>query len=219
MVEDAIERLDFMREEPRRALAIGDPERHLRRHLEARGTEVVSAQIAEFDEARPWPFADFDLIVALGGFETVNDLPGALIHLRAALAPGGLAIAAMPAAGSLTKLRAILQAADGDRPAARMHPMVDVRAGAQLLQRAGLADPVADSHSVNVRYSSLASLVNDLRDMGLSSALADRGPPFSRQTFQRAKDAFAAAADAHGKLAETFEILTLSGRRPVRQTL
>ena len=60
---------------------------------------------------------------------------------------GGLAIASFMGAGSLPVLRRIMQAADGHRPAARVHPMVDVRAGAQLMQRAGWSDPVADGRT------------------------------------------------------------------------
>ena len=50
-------------------------------------------------------------------------------------------------------LRAVMLAADGERPAARMHPMVDVRSGAQLLQRCGYADPVANTRGLDVRLS------------------------------------------------------------------
>ena len=45
----------------------------------------------ELDEERPLPFAErFDLIASLARLDTVNDLPGALVHLRDALAPRGL---------------------------------------------------------------------------------------------------------------------------------
>jgi len=65
----------------------------------------------------------------------VDDLPGALVHIRRALAPDGLAIMSWCGAGSVPALRAAMVAADGERPAARIHPQVDVRAGGDLLQR------------------------------------------------------------------------------------
>ena len=43
-------------------------------------------------------------------------------------------------AGSLPRLRVALLAADGERPAARLHPAVDARSGAALLQRTGLVE-------------------------------------------------------------------------------
>jgi SAM-dependent methyltransferase len=132
MIEDVLERLSFLRHEPGKALVVGDPEGPLQTSLEAAGCTVVSTDPAlGLDEEQPYPFGQFDLIAGLGTLDTVNDLPGALVHLRGALAPGGLLIASFVGAGSLPALRAAMLAADGDRPAPREHPMVDVRAGAQ----------------------------------------------------------------------------------------
>ena len=208
IVADMLERLAFLRHEPKRALVTGDWTGKLARSLE--GAEVVEA---EPDEELPYPFGGFDLIASVGTLDTVNDLPGALIHIRNALAPGGRAIASFVGAGSLPVLRRIMLAADGERPAARIHPMVDVRAGAQLLQRAGWADPVADSRSLKVAYRSLDQLVADLRAQGLGSVLASHAP-LTKAGVERARAAFAAEADAQGRVVESFEILTLTGRHP-----
>lgn len=211
MVEDVIDRLGFLRVEPRRALVLGDTRYALGNWLEQQGAEVVRGDpYGAFDESvvdieQPLPFAGFDFIACLGLLDTANDLPGALIHLRNALAPGGLVIAQFVGAGSLPALRAAMLEADGDRPAPRLHPAVDVRAGGQLLQRAGWADPVVDSRGLEVRYSSLGRLVEDLRAQGLSNCLARPGPPLTRSAFERAMTAFGS-----GTL-ERFEILTLSG--------
>ncbi len=209
MVEDVIERLAFLRHQPARALVIGDWTGRLAAALTADGAEVTIAEPAMgFAEEQPFPFGDFDFIASLATLDTVNDLPGALIHLRSALAPGGLMIASFIGAGSLPVLRAAMLAADGDRPAPRIHPMVDVRAGGQLLQRAGFADPVIDSRSVEVRFRSLGGLVADLRAQGLTNVLARPGPVLSRGALARAVEAFG------GPVTERFEIVTLSGWRP-----
>ena len=100
-------------------------------------------------------------------------------------------------------------AADGDRPAPRLHPAVDVRAGGQLLQRAGWANPVVDSRSLEVRFRSLDSLVADLRAQALGNVLASPGPILSRSQLATARAAFGTGT------VERFEILTLSGwKRP-----
>ena len=153
-----------------------------------------------------------------GLLDAVDDLPGALIHVRNALAPDGLVIASFVGGQSLPRLRAAMLAADGDRPAARLHPMVDPRAAPQLLQRAGWKDPVVDTHSLTVRYSSLDLLVSDLRDHGLTSALADPAPPLGKIALERARAAFLDQADEDGKVSETFEIITLTGRRSLAGT-
>lgn len=207
MVEDVIERLAFLRHTPRRMLAIGDLG-ELGAKLAGPDCEVTGADpAARFDQEAPFPFTGFDTVVSLGTLDTANDLPGALIHLRNALAPGGLAIAQFVGAGSLPALRAAMLAADGDRPAPRMHPMVDVRAGGQLLQRAGWADPVVDSRTLEVRFSSLESLVRDLRAQGLGNVLASHGSALTSSQYSLARERFGT-----GTL-ERFEILTLSGWR------
>jgi SAM-dependent methyltransferase len=217
MVEDVLDRLSFLRHAPARALVIGDYSTALAAALTAQGATVTRADPAPvpgesaIDEQNPLAFASrFDLIASLGTLDTVNDLPGALIHLRRALAPGGLAIMAMPGAGSLPVMRAVMLGADGDRPAPRIHPQIDVRAGGQLLQRAGFADPVVDSHSIRVSYRSLDRLVGDLRAQGLTACLARGGAPIGKAGMARARATFADLAQ-DGRVTETFEILTLSG--------
>ena len=212
IAEDVGERIGFLRHVPHRSLVLGDPTGTVAGMLGA-DNDIDSRIDPGFALDQPWPVVGFDLIAACFAFDTVNDLPGALIHARAALAPGGLLLATMLGAGSLPVLRAIMLEADDERPAPRLHPQVDVRAGAQLLQRAGLSDPVADARGLSVRFGTFGALVGDLRDQGLTSVLAQGGGPLSRAGYARAGQAFAARADADGRVTERFELLTLSGWR------
>lgn len=213
MIEDVVERLTFLRHIPRRALLVGDVGGRLGQALQANGAQITAAEpAAGFDEEAPYPAREFDLIASLGTLDTVNDLPGALVHVRQALTPGGLMIASFPGAGSLPALRAALLVGDGERPAARVHPLVDVRSGAQLVQRTGFADPVADSRHLDVAFRSLLREVHDLRAQGLSSVLADAAPSLGKAALARAITAYGAAA-VNGRTIERFEILTLSGWR------
>jgi len=218
MVDDVLDRLAFLRHASSRALVIGDYSRSLARSLSMQGVAVTECDplghgdIGPIDEELPYAEAGFDFIASLGTLDTVNDLPGALIHLRNALAPGGLMIASFPGAGSLATLRTALLEADGDRPAPRVHPQVDVRAGGQLLQRCGFADPVIDTRTIAVRFTSLDSLVADLRAQGLGNVLARPGPPLGKRAHAAARAAFATAG-TDGRTTECFEILTLSGWR------
>lgn len=218
MVADVLERLAFLRHEPGRSLIIGDSSGVLARQL---GGEVITVDIAGarmIDLEAPFPISGFDFIAVLGLLDTVNDLPGALIHIRHALSPGGLAITSFPAAGSLPVLRGAIMAAEPDRPAARMHPLVDSRAGAQLLQRAGWKDPVVDTYELTVRYRKMARLVEDLREQGLGNVLASPAPPLGKAALERARNAFMAEADDDGRVSERFTFLTLSGRRSLGGT-
>eukprot|EP00665_Eupelagonemidae_sp_cell47_P004054 gene4055-biopygen588 len=103
------------------------------------------------EERLPFAEARFDLVVALWGLHHVNDLPGALIQIRQILKPDGFFLAALPGGRTLESLRHALVAAEtellpGVRP--HVHPFPDLADLSGLLQRAGFALPVADSHPV-----------------------------------------------------------------------
>ena len=137
------------------------------------------------------------------GFLRTRDFAGASLEEDRARGPDpGYGLVG---AGCLPALRAAMFAADGERPAPRLHPAIDVRSGAQLAQRAGFSDPVADGRSLTVRYSSLDRLVSDLRAQGLGNVLARPGPPLSRAAIDVAREVFGSANE------ETFEIITLTG--------
>jgi SAM-dependent methyltransferase len=192
---------------------LGPPGARIAR-LDAGARFALAAGAVQGDEDR-LPFADhsFDLVVSAGVFDTVNDLPGALALARRVLRPDGLLLAAFAGGGSLATLRACLREAEGERPVARLHPQVDVRAGGDLLMRAGFALPVADTETLTVRYRALSGLLRDLRGMGAANLLPERRP-LSRATLARLGEAFAARADNDGRTTECFEIVYLTGWAP-----
>ena len=211
MVEDVLDRLEFIRLSPGRVLVIGDWTGTLALSLRGAGAEVDEHDAASLDEERPLDGGPYDLIVSLGSLDRVNDLPGALLHLRNALADDGLMIASFPGAGSLPHLRRAMLAAEPDRPAARMHPLIDNQAAAGLLQRALFKRQVVDSHTLTVSFGGLHRLVSDLRDQGLGSVLASAAPPLGKAALERAEHAFMKQANNKGRVLESFEILTLTG--------
>lgn len=229
MAEDIFDRLDLVRRDFRSALDLGCGDGFLADALRSRGMEVVAADPGfafaaaaggvQCDEDR-LAFADgsFDLVVAAGTLDSVNDLPGALTLIRRALRPDGLFLGAFVGAGSLPRLkRAMIEADEAERRAAspHVHPQIDVRAAGDLLARAGFALPVADAESLVVRYPNLAGLVADLRAMGATNLLASRARrPFGRIGAAAAGGAFAAGADPDGKVPERFEIVHVSGWAP-----
>lgn len=217
---DMVERLAFLRAKPDTVLLVGRTGGGIgKSHW---GRPVTCA--AELDLEQPFGpqlrklDKPFDFIGVCGVLDAVNDVPGALIHMRNALAPQGLVIASFVGGASLPRLRAAMLAANPERPAARVHPMIDPRAAPSLLQRAGWKDPVVDTHTLSVRYGSLDRLVRDLREQALGNALADQAPPLGKAELERARSAFLEGADADGKVTETFEIITLTGRRSLAGT-
>lgn len=220
VADELLDRLEGVRRPFADALVLGAMDGYLAGLLRARGIVVTEADPGKLAAVQSdedmLPFGDgaFDLVVSVGVLDTVNDLPGALALILRALRPGGLFLGAMAGAGSLPRLRSAMLAADEVHSAAgaRLHPQIDVRAAGDLLARAGFALPVADTEAVTVRFASLPSLIDDLREMAGTSVLADRPSlPLGRIALAAAMADFASHADPDGKVGERFEILYLTG--------
>lgn len=157
---------------------------------------------------------EYDLIIAAGTLDSVNDLPGALIQIRRLLRPDGLFLGAMFGAGTLASLKKAMLAADGKKTTAHIHPQIELRSAADLLSRTGFALPVADKTGYDVRYSSWQTAVADLRDAGLGNCLAGNRRYPGRNYLQKLDMAWAQQADEDAKVTERFEFIHLSGWAP-----
>lgn len=177
------------------------------------------AGIVSDGEVVPFEAESLDLIVSMLSLQAMNDIPGMLAQVRRSLRPDGLFLGAFAGAGTLVELRESLLAAEtelsgGASP--RVLPFTDVRDAGALLQRAGLALPVADVETVTVRYDSLFGLAADLRAMGETSPLLDRSRrPGSRRLFARAAEIYAERfSDPDGRVRASFSIVWMSGWAP-----
>ncbi|AKM06944.1 methyltransferase domain-containing protein [Pelagerythrobacter marensis] len=212
LADEVDDRLGFMNIRPRSVMLSGDPTGLSQAMFERHGAALTHATPLDREEEGAIG-GRFDLIVSLADIDTVNDVPGALIHMRSALAPGGIAMIAFVGAGSLANLRRALLDAEPDRPAARMHPMIDIQSGAALMQRAGFARQVADGYSLKVAYRDMDRLIDDLRSQALTNVLDTTPPPLGRDALRKARKSFLEGADASGRVTETFEIVVLTGWR------
>lgn len=161
---------------------------------------------------------EYDLCVALGTLDTVNDLPLALQLIRRGLRPDGLLIGAVAGGNSLPALRSSMIEAGRveGRIVARVHPRIEAPSFAGLLTAAGFVMPVVDIDRVQLRYKSLDALVRDLRAMGSTSILANRAPPLTKAGLQLARNAFSALG-RDGRTEETVEILHFLGWNQLSQ--
>lgn len=225
MAEEILERLDVVKRTFRRALIIGLPASGLGAELEARGMTVVYADSSALlaralcgvvcDDDR-LPFADhsFDLIINIASLDTINDLPGALVLIRRILVPDGLMLAAFVSAESFLSLKSIMMAAEGNRVSAHIHPQVDVRTAGDLMARAGLTMPVADSDQLHLKYSSLQRLISDIRDVGGSNIMSDGLSSIGRDVYKNIQTLFQKQAEVDGKFAESVTLLYLCAWAP-----
>jgi SAM-dependent methyltransferase len=198
--------------------ASGKVEKVTRVEADAAFLDGKDGVVASF-ETVPFAPESLDLAVSLLSLQAMNDIPGFLAQVRRVLKPDGLFLAAFAGAGTLGELRESLIAAEtelsgGASP--RVLPFADVRDAGGLLQRAGLALPVADVETTTVRYDTLFDLMADLRAMGEQSALTDRSRrPATRGLLRRAAEIYADRfSDPDGRVRATFSIVWMSGWAP-----
>lgn len=161
----------------------------------------------------------YDLIIHAMALHWANDPVGQLVQCRRALKNDGLLLAVCLGGQTLHELRTVLAQAEtsvrgGLSP--RVAPMGEVRDLGGLLQRAGLALPVADTAPVRVAYQSALHLMQDLRKMGETNALQMRdrrtlGREVLFETLKLYEDHFPAE---DGRIIATFELIFLSGWAP-----
>jgi len=171
------------------------------------------------EDLLPFKDASFNLIVSGLALHRVNDLPGALIQIRRALAPDGLFMAAALGAHALIELREALLEAEGELEGGaspHVSPFGDVREYGALLQRAGFALPVADAEVLKVVYPSPRELMHEVRALGGGNVLMARSrAPLHRHTLERAEEIYRTRyGTPDGKVTATFEFVFMSGWGP-----
>ncbi len=220
---DCLDRLTLIPHRFRRALLIGCPDAEWPMRLGSKADRVdvrdpgrVFAQAAEGDiiVEDHWlpPSRAYDLVLAIGTLDSVNDLPLALRLIAEAMTEDGLLLGAISGGDTLPALRAAMRAADAltGVAAPHVHPRVEASSLAPLLSSAGLTMAVVDVDRVEVRYRAFRRLVGDLRAMGVTNILAQRPrQPLNRRALAAAEQAFHDAG-TNGRTAEVFEILHFS---------
>lgn len=222
--DDLIDRLSVVKRSFDSALLIGCPDA---RWIGQLGEMVGSVDVVEpgslfaetagvpprIEETTPLPAAAFDLAIAVGTLDTVNDLPGTLRRVHVALKPDALFLGSMAGGDTLPRVRSAMRAADAVEGAAapHVHPRIEPSALTALLAAAGFVMPVVDVDRVAVAYPSLGKLVADLRAMAATNVLTERPrSSLSRGAWHAAQADFASAA-IDGRTVETFELLNFAG--------
>ena len=224
--EDCLERIGDMARPFPSALLIGCPSPdwprrlgHYAGHVEVvdPGALFAARGGGEWieEDRHDFGLARFDLCIAVGTLDSVNDLPLTLHNIRHALRPDAPLIGAMSGGNSLPALRAALIDADraSGKAAARTHPRIEAPSLAGLLAAAGFAMPVVDIDRVTVRYRTLFDLVRDMRAMATTGLLVDRPPPLTKSSAYQAAGAFAAAGDG-ARTEEAIELIHFIGWVP-----
>jgi len=228
--QDCLERLSLIQRSFGKALLIGCPDSSWPVRLapvasvvDVRDPGEIFALAANGDRIveDSWepPHARYDLVIAIGTLDTVNDLPRDLLTLRWAMRPDALFLGALSGGNTIPRLRSAMRAADAVGGAAlpHIHPRIEPSALASLLVEAGFVNPVVDVDRASVGYRSFDRLVSDLRAMAATNILTERRrQALSRAAYAAAATDFAATAN-DGQTLEIFEILHFACWSPAQE--
>lgn len=188
-------------------------------HPEFWRQQFPDATIVSDDDVIDLAPRQFDLVMHMMALHWANDPVGQLVQCRNALKPDGLLLATCFGGQTLHELRSALSEAEavvagGLSP--RIAPMGEIRDLGGLLQRAGLALPVADGTPLTVSYSNAFHLMHELRQMGEGNALFHRNRSFTRRNvLTEAATLYAEHfSNDEGRVNATFELITLTGWAP-----
>ena len=189
-----MERLDYVRLQPRRVLDLGAGTGMFTKALMKR---YRKADVVALDIARPmlqrvkqragWlrkpgcvcgdseslPFADdsFDLIFSNLMLQWCSDLQATFVELRRVLSPGGLLMFTTFGPDTLMELRASWEAVDGYT---HVNSFIDLHDVGDSLMHAHWAEPVMDSEYITVTYPELRGLMQDLKQIGAHNVTSGR---------------------------------------------
>jgi len=159
-----------------------------------------------------------DLVIHAMALHWADDPLGQIIQCTRALKPDGLFLATFLGGQTLHQLRASLGQAEADITGGlspRVAPMAEIRDMGGLLQRAGLALPVADGDPLTVSYATPLHLMRELRDMGEANALDQRlRQPTRKSVMMRAMQIYTESYSTGDRIPATFEMITLTGWAP-----
>jgi len=239
-----LERLDWIRLEPRRVLDLGTGTGKALPALAARfpGAEILGLDLTPAmlrvaatrqggpggappvlvcaDAARlPFPDQSVDLVFSSLAIHWSPDLDQVLGEVRRVLRHPGLFTFTTPGPDSYRELRRAWRAVD---EAHHVIPFPEMRALGDGLVRAGLAEPVMDTSTLTLKYREFGQLIADLRATGTTNASAGRpGGLTGRRAWTRLTAAYEAERGPDGLLPATVEIVSgqawaAGGTRPRR---
>jgi malonyl-CoA O-methyltransferase len=222
-----LERMDFIRLQPKRILDLGagtgmfstallkryrkadvislDIAPAMLRHVQARGGWLRKPRCVCAD-AESLPFADdsFEFIFSNLMLQWCTDLESTLTELRRVLAPGGLLMFTTFGPDTLMELRASWAAVDGRT---HVNNFADLHDVGDLLIKTRWADPVMDSERITVTYRELRRLMQDLKQIGAHNVTAGRPHGLTgRHSWQQFSSAYEQYRDG-GVLPASYEVV------------
>ena len=176
---------------------------------------IKNVQTISDDDLSVFEKESFDLIVSNLNLHHINSVPQFLMQIKNLLKPEGLFIASFFGEENLSQLHKTIfevenKIYNGVSP--RMIPTIDVKTAANLLQKAGFANPVSTLERVDVGYENPLKLLKDLKMMGQGNIMFKRSRKFFTRGFlQKLLEQYQQNYANENGVRATFEIITITG--------
>lgn len=223
-----LQRLDYIRLEPRRILDIGcgtgmATGELLKRYPKA---EVVALDFAlpmlastrrrgrwlrrprclcgDLDQL-PLASQSVDLVYSNAAIQWSHDPAAAIAEMHRVLRPGGLVMFSSFGPDTLSELRQAWSEVDGYD---HVHGFVDMHDYGDMLVGAGLADPVMDVERLCLTYDTVSDLMRDLKMIGAANAAQGRSRGLTgRARLQALGNAYEQFRRSDGRLPASYEVV------------
>lgn len=239
----SLERLDFIRHQPRRILDVGSGTGNAWRGLasrypragivaldiapgmlrQARSTvhwlqrlmKRMPATVCGDVERLPLKNGSVEMVWSNLALQWVNGLQDAFAEIGRVLAPGGLFMFTTFGPDTLKELRAAQAGLDGYEHGSRFTDMHDI---GDYLVKTGFADPVIDMEPFTLTYDDVMGVMRDLQAIGARNAATGRPQNLSGRQWLAAVERNYESSRRNGKLPATFEVIYGHAWRPMPRT-
>ncbi|MEN8213340.1 MAG: malonyl-ACP O-methyltransferase BioC [Pseudomonadota bacterium] len=222
-----LERLDYMRVQPRMILDIGagtgEASASLLKRYPKASVIALDFALPMLQRARgrgrvlrrPLPLcADLeqlplaahsvDMIYSNAALQWCSDLASTFTEFRRVLRPGGLLLFSSFGPDTLKELRSAWEQVDGRR---HVNNFVDMHDVGDLLVEAQFAEPVMDAERITMTYQSVDQLMRDIKRIGAHNTDAGRSKKLTgKQRMQQFRDAYELFR-CDGRLPSTWEVV------------
>ncbi|MEQ1668645.1 MAG: malonyl-ACP O-methyltransferase BioC [Sulfuriferula sp.] len=228
-----LERLDYIKHQPRTLLDAGTGTGYGAQHLRTRypDTRIIALDLAEsmLKIARPqvglWqklrgaaPFhavcgdidalplktSSIDMVWSSLALQWCNDLNVSFAELYRVLAPGGLLMFATFGPDTLKELRAAFAEVDGYT---HVNEFVDMHDIGDVLVSAGFNTPVMDMEYITLTYADLKTMLRELKGIGAHNVTSGRSTGLMGRARWTALEAAFERRRKDGRLPATYEVI------------
>ncbi|MFA5171517.1 MAG: malonyl-ACP O-methyltransferase BioC [Sulfuriferula sp.] len=228
-----LERLDYIKHQPRTLLDAGTGTGYGAQHLRTRypDTAIIALDLAEamLKIARPqtnlWQklrgttsfhavcgdidhiplkTSSVDMVWSSLALQWCNDLNVSFAELYRVLAPGGLLMFATFGPDTLKELRAAFAEVDGYT---HVNEFVDMHDIGDVLVSAGFNTPVMDMEYITLTYADLKTMLRELKGIGAHNVTAGRNPGLMGRERWTALEAAFECRRKDGRLPATYEVI------------